>query len=334
MDHGPVTAQLQAWAEDVYGPAARIDGVAPMPGHSGYSFGFTLAHDGTQERLVVRLPPPGSKQRGSSDVLRQSQVMAAMGAAGVPVPQVRHQGDGERWFGTPYYVVTWVTGRSTSLYREGITHTEDGAGLEPVFVSAMEALAAIHAVDWRLLLPDWSTPATLGSEIAKWQPTLRKSSNQRWIEDGVELARILDDTKPSDPPPGVFHGDYYSNNWLFDDTRITAVVDWEISGIGPAGIDYGWVAMFYDDEAWGPSRHRWEAWRPTPEFLLENYARATGREPAHPDWYRALANYRLACITARAYELHVTGKHVDDAWDINGEAFPLLVAQARRLLGA
>lgn len=336
-DIAPVVTGLEQWARDEYGAGARVSDVHQMPGHSGYSFGFTLGYDGVTEELVIRLPPPGSKQRGSSDVLHQSSVMAVMGRCGVPVPEVRHAGDGERWFGTPYFVVTMVRGRSTSLFREGRSVTdggiiEDGSGLRSVFTSAMETLAAIHAVDWRRLLAGWSGPTSLEREITKWQPTLEKSSNGSWIEEGGALARLLLDRKPPEPAYSVVHGDYYSNNWIFAGGRITAVVDWEISGIGAPGLDLGWVSMFYDEESWGPSRRLWEVWRPDPATLVEDYAKAGG-EPEHLDWYRALANFRFGCITARAYELHVTGKHVDEAWDINAEALPSMFAHARSLLG-
>lgn len=334
MDVTSVRPQLAAWARSVYGRETVVESVAAMPGHSGYSYGFTLAGPGVAERFVVRLPPPGSKQTGSSDVLHQARVMEAMERSGVPVPHIVHAGDGDQWFGTPYFVASWVEGRSTSLYREQTSADEDGAGLAPVFTSAMQTLAAIHAADWRSLLPDWSEPIDLDGEIAKWQPTLHKSHNEEWIRRGTELARLLDESRPPEPEPGVVHGDYYSNNWLFDDERVTAVVDWEISGIGATALDIGWTLFFWDFDAWGPSRHRWEAWRPDLDDLVEAYVRAAGREVEHLAWYRALALYRMACITARAWELHLAGKHVDPAWEIGAEAFPFQIAQARRLLGA
>lgn len=331
----PVLTGLERWAREEYGAGALIEDVRPMAGHSGYSFGFTLRHSGGTDELVIRLPPPGSKQRGSSDVLHQATVMAAMGSVGVPVPEVRHAGDGERWFGTPYVVVTRMPGRSTSLFREGTGVDggvrEDGSGMRSVFTSAMETLASIHAVDWQALLTGWTRPTSLEHEIASWQPTLAKTRNSDWLEQGRDLAALLLERKPPEPPYAVVHGDYYSNNWLFADGRITAVVDWEISGIGAPGLDLGWVAMFYDQEAWGPSRHFWEAWLPDPAQLIKDYANAGGR-PEHVAWYRALANYRFGCITARAYELHLSRKHVDPAWEINAEALPHMFRQARRLL--
>ncbi|MEV5004002.1 phosphotransferase family protein [Nocardioides sp. LML1-1-1.1] len=327
-----VAGQLLAWAHDVYGTAADVLDVHPMPGHSGYSFGFTLCHDAADERLVIRMPPPGTKQRRNTDVLRQSRVMKAMAASGVPVPEIRHEGDGERWFGSPYFMASHVHGRSTSLFRAGIAEHETGEGLAPVFRSAMESLAAIHSVDWQRLLDGWAQPTTLEQEIAAWQPTLHKSTNQTWIDEGVALAGRLHDTRPPEGAYSVVHGDYYSNNWLFDDGAVTAVVDWEIAGIAAPALDVAWVAMFYDDECWGPRLHRWPSWWPDPDVLVTQYSAAIGAEPANYNWMRALANYRFGCIIARAYELHLTGKINEPAWEINAEALPRMFAQARRLL--
>jgi len=51
-----------------------------MPGHAGFSYGFTIAHGGGETSYYLRLPPPGVKLEGTADVLWKPQT-ASMNAA-------------------------------------------------------------------------------------------------------------------------------------------------------------------------------------------------------------------------------------------------------------
>ena len=54
-------------------------------------------------------------------------------------------------------------------------------------------------------------------------------------------------TRPDDDRFGLVHGDLWYGNTLWDDGRLTAVLDWDCAGVGPAGIDLGSVRC---DAAW------------------------------------------------------------------------------------
>jgi aminoglycoside phosphotransferase (APT) family kinase protein len=43
-------------------------------------------------------------------------------------------------------------------------------------------------------------------------------------------------TRPEDDHLGLVHGDLWYGNTLWDDGRLTAVLDWDCAGVGPAGI--------------------------------------------------------------------------------------------------
>lgn len=332
MTTDAISRSLAHWALDVHGPTAKIDDLRPMPGNAGFSFGFRLVAESVQEELVIRLPPHGAAQTGNADVLKQATVMQAMARCDIPVPEVRYAADENPWFDTPFFLATFVRGRSTHLF-DGKAAQDDGAHLEPVFRDAITQLARIHRVDWQSLLPDWSQPRSLADEIDAWLPTLMKSPHEEWKGHGRTVRDLLQETRPPEHAVTVVHGDFYSNNWLFEEGRVTAIVDWEIASIGAAGLDVGWLCMLYDHESWGPLRHSWAAWSPTPNFIAHAYAEAGGREIQNLEWYRALAGYRLGCITARNHQLHTSGKRPDPAWDILGEALPRMFDRALELLG-
>jgi aminoglycoside phosphotransferase (APT) family kinase protein len=55
-------------------------------------------------------------------------------------------------------------------------------------------------------------------------------------------------TKPAPGPAGLVHGDLWHGNTLWDaERRLTAVLDWDCAGAGPAGIDLGSLRC---DAAW------------------------------------------------------------------------------------
>jgi aminoglycoside phosphotransferase (APT) family kinase protein len=70
-------------------------------------------------------------------------------------------------------------------------------------------------------------------------------------------------TGPQDDQLGLVHGDLWYGNTLWDDGRLTAVLDWDCAGVGPAGIDLGSLrcdaAWCHGVEAAEHIRHGWEA---------------------------------------------------------------------------
>ncbi len=54
-------------------------------------------------------------------------------------------------------------------------------------------------------------------------------------------------TRPADDRPGLVHGDMWYGNTLWDNRKLTAVLDWDCAGVGPAGIDLGSLRC---DAAW------------------------------------------------------------------------------------
>ncbi|WP_344602784.1 phosphotransferase family protein [Sporichthya brevicatena] len=322
---------LTSWAQAHYGPSAAVDQVAPMPGHAGISFGFDVRSDSAEERLVIRVAPPGVRRSGPADVLRQVPVLQAAAVSGVPVAGVRWWSDDERWFGSPYFVVDRLPGSSLSCWEP---LEETGSDADSIFAAAVDALAAIHRIDWRRQLSDWAEPRSLEAEIRAWEPVLRKGRNEAWIAFGLALHEELLRTRPPEPAPAVVHGDFYSNNWVCQDGKLLGVVDWEIAGIGAPLLDVGWLMMIYDPACWGPTRRPWMTWSPPPEQLGDAYRSATGDRSPDLAWYQGLACWRFAAITAMNLHLHRSGNRPDETWELIGEAFEPMVARGLELARA
>ncbi len=69
--------------------------------------------------------------------------------------------------------------------------------------------------------------------------------------------------RPRDGRAGLVHGDLWHGNTLWDAGKLTAVLDWDCAGVGPAGIDLGSLrcdaAWCYGAESAEHVLHGWEA---------------------------------------------------------------------------
>lgn len=328
-----LTADARAWAKAHYGPSAAVTRIARMPGHSGISYLLTVRTPEVVDDLVLRVPPFGVRQQANLDVVRFAPVLQLAEANGVPVPSVRWYSRDPRWFGTPYLMVSRVDGAPLpDMFATDQSYPERTA-VDALFQQAMTALAAIHALDPAQLLADgWAVPVSRADDIAQWTPLLQKSEVPQEVRLTEQLGAELLATAPPSVTPHVVHGDFYSNNWMLHDGRLTAVLDWENATINDPGWDLGWIATLYDPACWGPSRAPTMTWHPGPAELYSWYENAAGSAVRRPNWYQALMCYRLASITPAKVRLHRTGRRVDPIWEVFAEAIPFQLDRAFRLL--
>ena len=328
--------QLKVWALETFGHNYSIDKVKSLGGHSGVTIGFTL-REGPQvvDNLVLKMPPPGVARKNNFDVLRQVPLLQALEIHQIKAPRIKWWSDDEAIFGSPYLIMSRLSGESLpDLFKlqpvEGINNTIN------LFSQAVEELVAIHTIDASAALPEWQVARDIDAEIAHWIKILHKTNDNAWLDLGLSVSESLFATKPSTVRQGLVHGDYYSNNWVFDNETLSGVVDWEGTTIGPSLLDMGWLYMMYEPQSWGMSRRQYMGWQPHPEALVNKYIDAGdwSREEIMSDlpWFRALASFRLAAITAYYFEEHRSGRRPNDAWEMFGEAFPYLLNRASDLL--
>jgi len=86
-------------------------------------------------------------------------------------------------------------------------------------------------------------------------------------------------TRPDDSRPGLVHGDLWYGNTLWDNGRLTALLDWDCAGVGPAGIDLGSLRC---DAAWC---HGTEA----AEHILRGWESEAGRPASDIPYWDAVA---------------------------------------------
>lgn len=325
------------WVRHRYGDRCRIAGFGPMPGNSGLSFGFEIrAGDGSLlDEVVARLAPPGVKRSGNTDVLRQVPLLTVLAQSDVPVaPLIWHADESSSPFGTDTIVQRRMPGRSLSMFAPAEMPGGGTLSIGDLVGKAAGALATVHQVDPTPLTGRWGDVVPTEKDLAYWFRLIDKVDDPELIELGTRLRDRLLECEPVSDRLGIYHGDYQTNNVLFtDDGEVSAIVDWEIAGIGYVGLDVGWMSMMLDPTFWGPEHRERMQVRIDPEVIRSSYERSAGTQISHFDWYRAYSGYRFGSIAAYNLRLHRTGRRPDRVYEVMASSIPQLFHRGLELVG-
>jgi len=330
---GSVADSLARFVDATCGAATAVEVLRVMEaGHAGLTFGFDLVgpEPGARRGLVLKLAPAGVRRSGNTDVYKQAPLLRALRAAGLPVPGVPYADPGESWFGVPFIMMERLAGLPFFVWQPDPAFDRSAAAVTPLYEQTIEAMAAIHRFDWRQHLPDWEEPRPLVDEILRWDAILAKSPRADWLQSGRSVRERLLATRPDGAPIGLVHGDCQPGNALFDDGRLTGLIDWELASIGSRRIDAGWMMMVADRSSWP------DDWRPVcplqPAQVAARYAKAMGEACDDLPWYQAYAGYRLGAISCLNVHLHRSGRRPDPIWERFALAIEPMFSRAAALL--
>lgn len=269
---------------------AGIGAVRPLAGGASSLTYAAKTSDG--QRVVVKVAPAGLPPVLHRDVLRQARLLQALHPLGVPVPDVLFQDAGTPPEVPPLFVMSFVDGIS----HEPLFDLDDARDPEPVvadrFRSAARALAALHAVDPLLAGLAREPAVALAAEIDRWCRSLATVDPP--LAPGWESAAdALRRTQPAPMPPTVTHGDFRLGNLLVHDRAVTAIIDWELWGVGDPRVDLGWFLANGDPSTYQrPSRYSGAA--PSRAELTAIYVDSLGHAVENVEWFQALACFKSA----------------------------------------
>jgi len=340
-DRHALRTALQAWlAERVPGATvATVD----APEANGMSSETLLVEatwpgsdgDPTAHRLVARVAPAVEDVPvfPTYDLAAQFAVMGIVAThSDVPVPATHWLEENDSVLGAPFFVMDRVDGR---IPPDVMPYTFEGWVLEAtpedrrrLQDGAVGVLAGIHGIDLEAVTAAGVDTSFLECAQPGATPLRRHVAHWRayydWMRgDGrLPLAERtfdwLDDHWPTDEGPTVLSwGDARIGNMIFDDFAPAAVLDWEMAGLGPAGIDVGWMMFlhtFFQDitEQFGlvglPDMFR-------PDDVIATYRAGGGGDIADLDFYLVYAALRHALVMARVHARRVHFGEVEPVAD-------------------
>ncbi|GGJ41089.1 phosphotransferase family protein [Streptomyces brasiliensis] len=293
---GPVSPldAVQPWLEATYDGVRDITvdevGTPSSGGFSNGTWTFRVRWTGTDgpgtRRLVLRTPPQGPTLLHVPTLGLQCEVMQALSAVGtVPVPRVVWRSPDPE-----YFLMEYVPGRpgpdSPPYTVSGWIVDLDPPGRRRVHEAAIEAMAAVHAVDHtRVDVPSLERPTAGRSALGLRLDYYRAHYDHAACELGYGNPHVergfawLEANRPAaEAEPVLTWGDSRLGNVLFSDDgpEVVALLDWEFACLASPAHDLShWLfADRYFTEGIGAERP--EGF-PTRAEQLDYYRQLTGR---------------------------------------------------------
>jgi aminoglycoside phosphotransferase (APT) family kinase protein len=246
----------------------------------------------------------------------------------VAVPPIIWYGDEPEFFDRPYFVGGFVEGFKLSESQLPLAH------LKRLARNGIATMAALHNVAWEPRRAAWGEPFALSEELTRLDYLLdRPTLDPAVVARAPELRERLRSSLPAGARIGCVHGDFQWSNVLFNEERVVALIDWEISLVGATLLDLGWICFFSDPGSWvGVDPGRGSLLNA--DEIVDAYAEAAGFAVSIPEvrWFRAFAGYRFGVITCFNLMLHRRGKRHDPLWEDTALSAPRMFEHGLELL--
>jgi aminoglycoside phosphotransferase (APT) family kinase protein len=224
-----------------------VSGIARIAGGASretWSFDARWRENGaTVERgFIARRDPPASLLDGNNDL--EFELYSALQGSAVPAPRPHWiERDGTA-LERPFFVIERLPGITDA--RTLVTSPQWESIRPLVTRQKAEILAAIHRFDIDRLPSIERPPSPADSarhEVERWEQVMRRDT----LEPQPVLELAFSWMKRHLPPPparlAVVHGDYRTGNFLYDESGITGILDWEMAHAGDPVEDLGWVVI-------------------------------------------------------------------------------------------
>ena len=228
----------------------------------------------------------------------------------IPVPEMLAFEEDTDVFGTRFMLMRRVPGvpvpdRPNFNYA-GWLYEMSTQDQETVWRAAVTAMAELHKLPvagFSCLQSRDNSASGLAACFDYW----RRFAH--WCDGHtVALIRAAEDWLHSRlPNPAELHeciswGDARLQNLMFEGTRLTALLDWDMVSLAGAEADLAW---------WAIADHKYTASRgrprlpgiQSPQGTIDLWESLTGRKAQHMDWHLVFAAYRQALISIRLSQL-------------------------------
>lgn len=282
---------------------------SPMEGgQSSTLFRFTCT-DGPGA-YIIRMEPRGRQIFLAPDIAKEFRIAQGLTEAGLPTaPPIAIELSGDV-LGAPFMVMGEVHGSAPlgrpSMHVAGLLTALNSAQRKQLSNAAIDALAAVHSVDWRRThgFLSGSLDQHLGHLDRWYQWTVQGRTFP--ITDAA-LAFLLANRAGLEKSEDVLlWGDARPGNILFAaDQSVAAILDWEAALIGPRGLDLGYWLMMDRFHADAIGIERLPGW-PTETETVARYSASAGMNVPDLDYFIVMGAFFMATTMIRAADMGIT----------------------------
>ncbi|MCX5744107.1 MAG: phosphotransferase family protein [Proteobacteria bacterium] len=328
-------AVLAPWLEQQLGAHGPITLEQFPGGHSNLTY---CVHQG-ERAYVLRRPPVGSQVKSAHDMGREVAVLSKLAPVFERAPRVLAFEDTGGVLGVPFYV---MERRRGVILRKDLPPAlaADLGAIRRICELLVDTLVDLHAVDYRAAgLGEFGKPVGyIARQVTGWTERYAGAQTDD-IPAMPYVAAWLATHMPADGAPALIHNDFKFDNVIFDPslTRITGVLDWEMTTIGDPLMDLGTSLSYWAEAADPPAYHALPfgpTARPgmmTRAEIAARYLERSGRagDVASLVFYYAFGLLKTAVIAQQIYYRFAKGLTTDARFGQFIFAVRLLAEQAR-----
>jgi len=285
-------------AQNPGGFEVDIEELTPVSGgNARKAWAFELVLDGQTEIPCIMLMQAGAGQL-ESDLATEYRVLEALHGTGVPAPRALWLDADGSALGAPTVIMERVEGETDFLALRAPEPAGRNKAIALAFAAAAAKLHSAPIHDMSFL--GSTTPETTATEqVAIWEAQFLKQRMEphpaiafafQWLKTHAPVAERI----------SLVHGDYRLGNFLFEDDRITALLDWEMAHLGDPAEDIAWAYR----TLWTPEMHV-----PIEEFVARYHA--AGGPTIRPEnllFYRLFGEIKHAVISLTAARSFADGR--------------------------
>ncbi len=294
--------ELRRWLEATTG--AEIARFERRPaGGSHQAFAVELRDERGRRSCFLRFNPARPKPWNPYTLRREAEVYRALAGSGVPVAAV-----------LAVHPELQAVLLETMPGSGAFAAIGDRAVQQKLMDEFCDKLVRLHALDPRTLaLPGLGAVSTIRDhllgEIEIWHGVYRQEAEPDPLLTAA-FTWLRANAPAGDEVPSLLQGDTGPGNFMHQDGRLTAIVDWEYAHLGDPAEDLAWVS----------ARSAQEPPPDLPGFFRE-YQRRSGRSiaPARLRYHQLLVELRIGVLYARRRPGKPSGGEVG-----NGLAFGYL----------
>lgn len=290
-------------------------------GHSNLTYQI---EDVNGKQAVIRRPPQGELLPKAHDMSREWSLISSLGPTAVPVPEAIGFCESPDVTGAWFYIMGLIDGRPLYTREETVAWVPEDKRVTLAH-SFFDSLADLHSLD-----PDEIGLGELGKkenyvgrQLKTWYRSWNASIEPAQFDDprAHELQQFFLDNMPDQGMARVVHGDYGLHNCLIGaDSKVAAVVDWEISTLGDPLADLAYALNPWPETEEERVLNLGGAGAtgfPPRSELAARYAERTGRNLDKLDYYIGFNRWKSAAILHGVYARYKAGQKSSEGIDMD-----------------
>lgn len=258
--------------------------------------------------LILRLPPSAGAMLDGHDVIAQARIYQELSARpdAPRVPRIIAICEDATVLGVPFFVMERLSGEAIEdldmqpWFAEGSDALR--ASICRQWVSAFASLSRVQPLE---VLGEVVTPE---QDARTWQAFALKADSPRLA---ALFDRLLAVPAPRSGPPALIHGDTKLSNIMWVDSKVEAVLDFEMALNGDPLANLGYMLYAFASDYHAATRAPKLPGMLSRTEVIALWEEVSGRSSEGVFWHEIAQIGKLAAIIAEGASMFATGRSTD-----------------------